>query len=363
MGKLRFLLALSVLVAHSNPLFQIPFLPSNIAVEAFFIISGFYMAMIITEKYSKAKDSYKLFITNRLLRIYPLYWCVLIVSICFSVLLVTRTKATDSLTNYIIYWHSFKPGTLSYLILTNLLIVGQDIVCFLQTNVLGQLQFTSHFLDATPTLFTFEFIPQAWTLSLELMFYFMAPLFIRLKNIPLVIIIMALSIVRIIAWCNGLSYDPWLYRFFPFQLIWFLSGIISYRMYKRLSFEAIDIKIKYFIYYLVLVLTLFLSTFGYNAGLGLAYLIIIVFAIPFIFLITKTSKADRWIGEFSYPFYISHILLISLGHLIIYKFHLPSQLLSALAFVLTFLFSYLLIELVSKRIENIRAKRIREEVR
>jgi peptidoglycan/LPS O-acetylase OafA/YrhL len=245
--------------------------------------------------------------------------------------------------------------------LTNILIVGQDIIEFLKTNVLGQLRFTSHFLNATPKLFTFEFIPQAWTLSLELMFYLIVPFFIRLKNIPLVIIIMVLSIIRIIAWCNGINYDPWLYRFFPFELIWFLSGILSYRIYKRLSSEAIDIKIKYFIYFLVILLTLFLSVFGYNAGLGLAYLIIIVFATPFIFLLTKRSKVDRWIGEFSYPFYISHMLLINLGRVIIDKFHIPYQLLSALAFLLTFLFSYLLIEFVGNRIENIRAERIRKE--
>lgn len=66
MGILRLLLAISVIIAHTESVFGVRLVGGVIAVQAFYIISGFYMAMILTEKYI-GKNSYKLFITNRLL--------------------------------------------------------------------------------------------------------------------------------------------------------------------------------------------------------------------------------------------------------------------------------------------------------
>jgi len=34
-------------------------------------------------------------------------------------------------------------------------------------------------------------------------------------------------------------------------------------------------------------------------------------ALPFVFLLTKESALDRWIGEFSYPFYLLHYLVLA----------------------------------------------------
>lgn len=45
----------------------------KIAVELFYIISGFYIALILDNKY---KDSIRLFYTNRLLKIFPTYWFI-----------------------------------------------------------------------------------------------------------------------------------------------------------------------------------------------------------------------------------------------------------------------------------------------
>src|SRR5260370_9516411 len=56
----------------------------NISVNSFFIISGFYMAFILNEKYVGKNSSYRLFITNRFLRIYPIYWIILFFTILIS---------------------------------------------------------------------------------------------------------------------------------------------------------------------------------------------------------------------------------------------------------------------------------------
>ena len=76
MGMIRFLLALSVVAAHGAVIWKFNLVGGQIAVQAFYIISGFYMSLIINEKYIGKNNSYKLFITNRFLRLYPIYWTV-----------------------------------------------------------------------------------------------------------------------------------------------------------------------------------------------------------------------------------------------------------------------------------------------
>jgi peptidoglycan/LPS O-acetylase OafA/YrhL len=84
MGILRTLLAIGVLICHSSPVFGISSMGGEDAIKAFFIISGFYMSLILNEKYTGIENSYKLFITNRLLRLYPLYFSILIFTFLFQ---------------------------------------------------------------------------------------------------------------------------------------------------------------------------------------------------------------------------------------------------------------------------------------
>src|SRR5438093_7095325 len=84
MGMFRFLLALSVVIAHTKAIYGYELIGGYLSVNSFFIISGFYMAFILNEKYIGKNSSYRLFITNRFLRIYPIYWLTLISMIFLS---------------------------------------------------------------------------------------------------------------------------------------------------------------------------------------------------------------------------------------------------------------------------------------
>ena len=54
-------------------------IPGTEAVEIFFIISGFYMGLILRGKYEQRAHSTRLFYQNRFLRLYPTYLvCVLL---------------------------------------------------------------------------------------------------------------------------------------------------------------------------------------------------------------------------------------------------------------------------------------------
>src|ERR1041384_5510881 len=81
MGTIRTLLALAVALFHSYGIFSghQTMTGGTTSVQSFYIISGFYMALILNEKYRPGPGSYKLFITSRFLRIFPVYWAFLAV--------------------------------------------------------------------------------------------------------------------------------------------------------------------------------------------------------------------------------------------------------------------------------------------
>jgi len=79
MGTFRFLLALGVLVSHVGPIPHFYPPSGTTSVQAFFVVSGFYMALVLTEKYTRP-NQISLFLTNRFLRIYPPYLLILFIS-------------------------------------------------------------------------------------------------------------------------------------------------------------------------------------------------------------------------------------------------------------------------------------------
>ena len=89
MGILRFFLASAVLLTHAQASFQ-P-LGGALAVSAFYVISGFYMQLLFAEKFTSGQvlPFYK----SRALRIFPLYYVFLIVSIPFASDVLKQTIA------------------------------------------------------------------------------------------------------------------------------------------------------------------------------------------------------------------------------------------------------------------------------
>jgi peptidoglycan/LPS O-acetylase OafA/YrhL len=80
MGLIRVILAYSVVLNHSGPVHGYFLIPSNAAVTLFFMISGFYMALVMTEKYT-GPNRIRGFYSNRILRLYPTYFISIILMI------------------------------------------------------------------------------------------------------------------------------------------------------------------------------------------------------------------------------------------------------------------------------------------
>lgn len=358
MGIIRFLLAISVVIAHTSSVYGFNLVGGQIAVQAFYMISGFYMTLILNEKYIGRNNSYRLFISNRLLRLYPIYWTVLIVTLFVSIgiFVFSSGQSLGSLQPYYDNINIMNIESISFLILSNITMFFQDIVMFLGLDkASGGLYFTENFRQTNPQLYTFLLVPQAWTIGIEITFYLIAPYIVRKKIKFIVLLVLISALLRVLLYQNGLKHDPWTYRFFPTELLFFLLGTIAYHMYKKLdqlNFKKSYVKI---IYGLILVFTLSYSLFSIPYKVYF-YFVIFFLSLPFVFILSKKWTKDRYIGELSYPIYISHILVLMLVK------YLKIPIIGGIGLVtiiLTILFSLLLNEVIAKRVERIRQNRIK----
>ena len=102
MGLLRTILALLVVGSHLHA-----FGGGFFAVKAFFIISGFYLALVIDTRYYALPVSS--FYVSRFLRLLPLYWVVGLLTLAAEFLLVPRGQFLDTLASPLAYARAIIP--------------------------------------------------------------------------------------------------------------------------------------------------------------------------------------------------------------------------------------------------------------
>jgi len=359
MGVIRLLLAISVVMAHAGPVFGISLVGGQVAVQAFYIISGFYMTLVLNEKYIGKNNSYKLFISNRFLRLYPIYWVVLLMTVGLSLLTGIWTHGE--------YWLKFQPfvnhyqdlsiSSFMYLLFANIFLVGQDWIMFMGLNTAnGQFFFTTNFWETEPQLWSFLFVSQAWTIGVEITFYLIAPFLVRRKPLVIIGIILLSLFIRLILVNKGLDQDPWSYRFFPNEILFFMLGNLSYRMYKKIELATINTRYLSGVLGFLILSTLFYNSIDFSFKMQ-TYLFVFFLILPFIFKLTKKNKMDQWIGDLSYPVYLSHMLFI----LVIAKLQPLVNILGKglTVTILAILISILLNKYVAKPIENLRQNRVK----
>jgi peptidoglycan/LPS O-acetylase OafA/YrhL len=282
------------------------------AVKFFFMISGFYMAMILNEKYGSAAAPYRTFITSRFLRIYPLYYIVLALSLLASLALNHRNALGDILLipNY---------TDASVMSLATKLLFGFSFLSLLGMSCLsffteispdtGNPHMTLDVYAADNPGYSFFAIPQAWTLDVEIVFYCLAPLFLRDKR-KIATFLGASLFVNALFWCNVFG-ETALSNFFPAQLWIFCLGAFAYYGYKRIENSPHFDRMSRAAFWLIL---LIIGAHKLLPGLGgeLCGLALMFLCLPLIFKHTKNIAWDRAIGELSYPVYLCHILVLSI---------------------------------------------------
>ncbi|MCS3732766.1 acyltransferase family protein [Mucilaginibacter dorajii] len=353
MGFIRFLLACAVVLAHTSTIMGYSPVAGNLAVQCFYIISGFYMAMVLTEKYNKPGASYQ-FYTNRALKIYPAYWLNLILLIFWAVF-VYHQHYPGTLDFYTKYAHP-SLSTYIYLILANLLLIGLDWVFLLGINKSGQLYFTGYFNSSKPSVYNFAFNGAAWTIGVELAFYLIAPWLNKRKNYILLTIFLLSLGLRL--WCYHLQDGPpWDYMFFPTQLIYFIGGMFSYRMYAKYIKNKASKALLYLFYGILLcVVLLYYQFFEENYAKQIVLFLCIALCIPFAFELTKKSRIDRFLGNLSYPIYIGQSLIIK----IVSAKRFPKLIdVGFTAVIIVIVYALIVQWLLNSPIEKYRAKRIK----
>lgn len=316
------------------------------------------MSMILNTKYI-GKGSYQLFITNRILRLFPMYITIFLMTLIGSIGTGLLYNNWGKLAPYIDYYTLYNTDTLIFMIFTNLLILGQDIVMFLGIdNNLGSLYFTENFRNTNPPLYNFLFIPQAWSIGIELTFYIVAPFLVR-KNILFILLIILLTLfLRLyIYFILGLTNDPWSYRFFPTELTLFLLGCIAYKLYTMLDDNSSSIKIQYIVLFIFVIFLFSYEFISLNKELLKWFLYIFAFiSIPYLFKLTKNNKLDNFFGELSYPIYLIHVLIIYLVN----QLNLPNYT-AEISVLLSTIISIVLVKYIDGPIERIRQMRVKNQ--
>lgn len=355
MGLLRVFLAMTVAFQHyiGHPRLGIDFVigpGANLAVEVFFIISGFYMALILGEKYTGPGCVRKFYI-NRVLRLYPTYYIILAGYLMVAAYLRLTRGGWRLLATQIEALFQADWFTQAYMFLANLFILGQDATFFMDfcpdTGALCQ-----GGPGAMPAWY-FLAIPQAWSIELEMLFYVFAPLFIRWRTSTLLVVSLVLAALRAYVGLLDVDNTSWELRF-PLTEVWlFMLGVVAYRIYKRIQARNVPRR------WLTAVFVAFMAYIVlYPLLPGLVVKKILLYpmaflAVPCIFQLTKKNSFDRITGELSYPIYLNHNVVTEM---VVYWFKGPVAVLLTLS--LTFLSAYVLHQYLLSPIERYRQRRV-----
>ena len=265
----RFFLAMSVVVFH---LWR-PIAPQagRVAVMMFFFISGYLIAKLLSEAY---KDRAKAFITNRFLRIYPIYWACAIFAFVVVLTIPEVAKTTNGAMDL--------PKTASNLF-GNLIIFGQQ----------GNPQ---------------RFLPPSWSLHVELVWYVLLFILYTAVEKFRVPVLMSFMIMPFIwAWMsNAPYYGNWIASGYAFAL-----GALRYEFKGKIptiiEWAAV----------LALPVILFATPLLFDLKGGSPKDIwswlnlwvgpyVLFMAFGFFLKSTKKSMMADWAGSLSYPVFLVH---------------------------------------------------------
>lgn len=286
MGTIRLLLALAVVFGHASAFGIIPpytsqlgYFPvdATLAVHLFFVVSGFYMGLVLDEKYRNLDGWVWRFYLNRYLRLMPTYLVVVAV-VTFTVNQALRYPPPG--------WSG------AAFTFSSLTLFGIDLTAFYDVGGHGA-------QGIIP-------INQAWSLGNELEFYLLVPVLALLRTRTLVVITVVALCARLLTSGADVFVQQ---RVFPLVLYFFLLGLLSHRLYRQFPKPG---KIGW----LAIAGAVFMSAFSGFAGAhawapysAICLTTLLALLIPPIFALTRDWRFDRTIGELSYPVYIVHVAI------------------------------------------------------
>lgn len=332
-GTYRTLLALMVVAQHLG---GIP-AAGGYAVFGFYCLSGYLMTLIMQTNYGYTANGITKYAVNRFLRIYPIYWFSILVSI--ALILQLGNDFTSS----------FHP------------------VMYMPTDFSDAMK---NLLLIFPFMDTPRLTPPAWALTVEIFFYILIGFGIsKNKRITL-----AWFIVSVIYHVGALILQVAVeYRYFTVfaASLPFSTGALIFHYRQRFADAVKHFSGAAYSQLPVLAFTAVLANcllailsgyadgiFFYSNYLLCALMVVVLYdrkTLPFI-----TRRFDDWMGELSYPTYLIHfqvgILVVLLYSAAGIELTRPSMMLMAVSVPAVLVCAWVISVCLDRPIETIRAK-------
>lgn len=297
MGILRVILALSVVVAHVGSLFGLEFFGGGVmGVETFYMLSGFYMALVLSTRY---RDHTRDFYFNRFLRLFPAYWLLVI---AFFLLSSVYWLAVGHPLGALAAWRA-GPSFLHCVWggFSNLAIVGSDWAELYSALTTADSNSVNRLIAIQP----------AWSLAVEITFYLGAPFLLRLGKGTQWIVFFAALAIRIGLWlATGSHWSVWIYYFAPATWVFFLGGVQAYHVMvwleKKDWFTRTAIPTGRVLTVLLVLLIVSYQQIDLLRFQDWRYYTLIGLSLPFVFTAFKASRFDAALAAWSYPVYLAH---------------------------------------------------------
>lgn len=297
-GLLRTLWALMVVFGHIFWLSDF----GRFAVFGFFILSGYLMTYIMQNTYGYHFNGIKQFSLNRFLRLYPSYWFI-----CFlSIFLV-------------VYFGHSSQGKYEIIDLPNNIssLIGNIFMVF------------PHWM---PSQIEPRLSPATWAITVELFFYLAIALGVS-KTLKRTYVWLCLSLVYLVAtYAFGLF---WHVRYFtiPAGSLPFALGALIYYISQKQTRILLPKWLTqwplllFFSSTLISIITPILITKGlalwimeilFYITMGINFLLVLSIAQGNVLFKKIPKHIDKYLGDFSYPFYLFHYQAAAIASLIIF---------------------------------------------
>ncbi len=314
--------ALVVLTRHTTELWGINFFRNYLAVDLFFILSGFVIGHAYEDKLAKNSLTVKNFIKIRLIRLYPIYFSSLLICLILTITNIAPTINTNST----------QAAALAF--------------------SLSALMLPSK-IPTSPSLFPIN--GPYWSLFFELfdnfLYIYFRPL-LTTRTIFICVILFGLLVAGAALLRGNLDVGhTWsigsVAAGFSRASFGFLTGILIFRNHERLAVIFKDFQFPWLAALFTITILLLPSAGKFNPYIDIISVIILF---PILITIaasgrnTKGEKLLSSLGSASYPVYVLHLplglLFIDLSN----KYSLFSPPISGLIFVLLIVFLSLALE-------------------
>lgn len=310
-GYLRLFLAMCVVQAHALEI--IPFYDYTIlaydangktlfltgmqAVQCFYVFSGFFMAMVLRQKYGRG--NLRGFYLSRFMRIFPAYWAMLllvVVAIAASGMVLTRASSL-ALSEWPMQWLLMGFDARLLAAFSNLCIFGQDFLWMVGFHD-GALQWAP-FPQSGHNGSSYSLNAPAFTLAIELTFYLIAPFVIRSPWRARLLLLAGLGYYALLDHAGQRTVAN-SYYLFPSSLIFFaLGGLAFFMRDRRRAGRPVwpDMALMWLVVFAAVAIT--------SGGIFLTCLVICLL-MAYVDWFAEENKASDFAGDMAYLVYIVH---------------------------------------------------------